>query len=42
MTDEAPLYRGLCKEYLSHDAHSKKEYVRHSADDVITTNTVKA
>jgi transposase-like protein len=43
MTDEAPVYRGLGGEYLSHDAvnHGKKEYVRYSADDVITTNTVE-
>jgi transposase-like protein len=43
MTDEAPVYRGLGGEYLSHDAvnHGAKEYVRYSADDVITTNTVE-
>lgn len=43
MTDEAPVYRSLGGEYLSHDAvnHGKKEYVRYSADDVITTNTVE-
>jgi transposase-like protein len=43
MTDESSLYRGLGKEYLSHDAvnHSAKEYVRYSADDVISTNTVE-
>jgi transposase-like protein len=43
MTDEAPVYRGLGAEYLSHDAvnHGRKEYVRYSADDVITTNTVE-
>jgi transposase-like protein len=43
MTDEAPVYRGLGKEYLSHDAvnHTAKEYVRYSAEDVITTNTVE-
>ncbi len=43
MTDEAPVYRPLGGEYLSHDAvnHSAKEYVRYSADDVITTNTVE-
>ena len=39
----APVYRGLGRENLSHDAvnHGKKEYVRCSADDVITTNTVE-
>jgi hypothetical protein len=43
MTGEAPVYRGLGGEYLSHDAvnHGAKEYVRYSADDVITTNTVE-
>jgi transposase-like protein len=43
MTDEAPVYRGLGAEFLSHDAvnHGRKEYVRYSADDVITTNTVE-
>jgi transposase-like protein len=43
MTDEAPVYRGLGKEYLSHDAvnHGAKEYVRYAGDDVITTNTVE-
>jgi transposase-like protein len=43
MTDEAPVYRGLGAEYLSHDAvnHGAKEYVRYSADDTITTNTVE-
>jgi transposase-like protein len=43
MTDEAPVYRSLGKEYLSHDAvnHGAKEYVRYSAEDVITTNTVE-
>jgi hypothetical protein len=43
MTDEAPVYRSLGKEYLSHDAvnHGKKEHVRYSAHDVITTNTVE-
>jgi hypothetical protein len=43
MTDEAPVYRSLGKEYLSHDAvnHGRKEYVRYSAEDVISTNTVE-
>jgi transposase-like protein len=43
MTDEAPVYRGLGAEFLSHDAvnHGRKEYVRYSAEDVITTNTVE-
>jgi transposase-like protein len=43
MTDEAPVYRGLGKEYLSHDAvnHTAKEYVRYSGEDTITTNTVE-
>jgi hypothetical protein len=43
MTDEAPVYRSLGAEYLSHDAvnHGAKECVRYSADDVITTNTVE-
>lgn len=43
MTGEAPVYRSLGKEYLSHDAvnHGKKEYVRYSADDVITRNAVE-
>jgi transposase-like protein len=43
MTDEAPVYNQLGGEYLSHDAvnHGAKEYVRYSADDVITTNTVE-
>lgn len=43
MTDEAQHYRSLGKEYLSHDAvnHGEKEYVRYSAADVITTNTVE-
>jgi hypothetical protein len=43
MTDEAPVYNSLGKEYLSHDAvnHGAKEYVRYSADDVITTNPVE-
>ena len=43
MTDEAPVYRALGKEYLSHDAvnHGAKEYVRYAGDDVITTNTVE-
>jgi transposase-like protein len=43
MTDEAPVYRGIGREYLSHDAvnHSAKEYVRYSGDDTITTNTVE-
>lgn len=43
MTGEAPVYRSLGKEYLSHDAvnHGRKEYVRYSAGDVITTNTVE-
>jgi transposase-like protein len=43
MTDEAPVYRSLGGEYLSHDAvnHGKKEYVRYSGEDVITTNTVE-
>jgi len=43
MTDEAPVYRGLGGEYLSHDAvnHGAKEYVRYSAGDMITTNTVE-
>jgi ISXO2-like transposase domain len=42
MTDEAPVYRGF-DEDLSHDVvnHGAKEYVRYSADDVITTNTVE-
>jgi transposase-like protein len=43
MTDEAPVYRGLGAEYLSHDAvnHGAKEYARYSGDDVISTNTVE-
>ena len=43
MTDEAPVYRGLGAEFMSHDAvnHGRKEYVRYSADDVISTNTVE-
>jgi len=43
MTDEAPHYRGLGGEYLSHDAvnHARKEYVRYSGEDAITTNTVE-
>ena len=43
VTDEAGVYRGLGKEYLSHNAvnHGRKEYVRYSGDDVITTGTVE-
>jgi ISXO2-like transposase domain len=43
MTDEALVYRGLGAEFLSHDAvnHGRKEYVRYSAGDVISTNTVE-
>ena len=43
MTDEAPVYRPLGGEYLSHDAvnHGAKEYVRYSGADTITTNTVE-
>ena len=43
MMDEALHYRSLGNEYLSHDAvsHGAKEYVRYSAADVITANTVE-
>jgi transposase-like protein len=39
MTDEAPIYRGVGKEFASHDAvnHGAKEYARGN----ITTNTVE-
>ncbi|WP_316398496.1 IS1595 family transposase [Bradyrhizobium sp. 33ap4] len=42
MTDEAPFYRGIGREYDGHDSvnHGEKEYVRYEGD-VITTNTVE-
>jgi transposase-like protein len=43
MTDEHVSYKEVGRGFASHDAvnHSKDEYVRYSADDVITTNTVE-
>jgi transposase-like protein len=43
MTDEHVSYKEVGREFASHDAvnHSKDEYVRYSAADTITTNTVE-
>jgi transposase-like protein len=43
MTDEARHYMEIGRDFDSHEAvnHSREEYVRYSADDVITTNTVE-
>jgi hypothetical protein len=42
-TGEGVWYKGLGAHFLSHDAvnHSRDEYVRCSADDIISTNTVE-
>lgn len=42
MTDEAPMYKKVGKEFAGHDAvhHARDEYVRYS-DLTITTNTVE-
>jgi transposase-like protein len=43
MTDEANIYPEVGTDFAGHDAvnHGEKEYVRYSADGVITTNTVE-
>jgi transposase-like protein len=43
MTDEARHYMEIGREYASHDAvnHGQEEYVRYTAGDTITTNTVE-
>jgi hypothetical protein len=43
MTDEARHYMEIGRDFDSHEAvnHSREEYVRYSAEDVITTNTVE-
>lgn len=43
MTDEAPWYRWLGKEFASHDKveHSAEEYVRREGGKVVTTNSVE-
>lgn len=43
MTDEHLSYKEVGREFAGHDAvnHSKDEYVRYGAENVITTNTVE-
>ena len=43
VTDEHAAYKGVGKNFASHDAvnHGVKEYVRHEGEHVITTNTVE-
>lgn len=42
-TDEGRWYQQIGAHFMSHDTvnHSREEYVRYSAGDVITTNTVE-
>ena len=43
MTDEAPHYKNIGREFADHDTvtHGKDEYVRCEADRMVSTNTVE-